>query len=145
MVQCLRLHTFNAGDAGLIPSRITKILHALWYGQKIKKTKQNKTFPSYAFSTESKSFCLASKTLCGLTSRLPSSLPGSHHGFLSSTHMPAASCLFTRCSLCLGCPPLVSPKNLLFFQYDENHMMLFSVVWGLGSHCVLRLCLPWGR
>ena len=136
MVQCLRPHTFNAGDAGLISSQGTKILHALWCGQKIKKAKQ---------SAESKSFCLASKTLCGLTPRLPSSLPGSHHGFLSSPHAPSASCLFTRCSLCLGCPPLVSPKNLLFLQYDENRMMLFSGVWGLGSHCVLRLCLPWRR
>ncbi|KAG5201831.1 hypothetical protein MJG53_011967 [Ovis ammon polii x Ovis aries] len=35
-------------------------------------------------------------------------------------------------------------QNLLFLQYDENCMMLFSGVWGLGSHCVLRLS-PWRR
>ena len=40
-VQWLRLHTSNAGGAGLIPGRGTKIPHAAQHTQKI-KTKQNK-------------------------------------------------------------------------------------------------------
>ena len=37
MEQWLRLCASTAGDAGLIPGQGTKILHALWHGQKKKK------------------------------------------------------------------------------------------------------------
>ena len=36
-VQWLRLCGFNAGGTGSIPSWETKIPHAAWYGQKVKK------------------------------------------------------------------------------------------------------------
>ena len=37
VVQWLRLHTFNAGATGSIPSRGTKVPHASWHSQKIKR------------------------------------------------------------------------------------------------------------
>ena len=42
MVQWLRLCAFIAGGAGSIPGRGTRILHAVWRGQKIKKNPKNK-------------------------------------------------------------------------------------------------------
>ena len=39
MVQWLRLYTFNAAGAGLMPGWRTKILHAVGHGQKKKKVK----------------------------------------------------------------------------------------------------------
>ena len=41
-VQWLRLCTSNAGGAGLIPGWGTKIPHATWYGQKLKKKNTQK-------------------------------------------------------------------------------------------------------
>ena len=38
MVQWLRLHATNAEGAGSIPGQGTKIPHAMWHGQKKKKT-----------------------------------------------------------------------------------------------------------
>ena len=40
VVQWLRLHASNAGGAGSIPGRGTKIPHTAWHGPKIKKTKK---------------------------------------------------------------------------------------------------------
>lgn len=73
-----------------------------------KLKKQNKTFPSYAFSTESKSFCPASKTLCGLT-------PSPFHTLLPLPGMPSS---------CLPREPSLPPVQ------RESYDALF---WGLGS------------
>ena len=55
MVQWLRLRASVAGGAGLIPGQGTKILHAVWSGQKRKKQKPR--LPGYDFLTPVKSVC----------------------------------------------------------------------------------------
>ena len=51
--QCLRLHTFNAGDEVSIPGRGTKILQATWYrpipSKKKKKKKKKRMYFSNAW------------------------------------------------------------------------------------------------
>ena len=42
VVQWLRLCASNAGGAGSIPGQGTKIPHASWHGQKLKKKKKNR-------------------------------------------------------------------------------------------------------
>ena len=41
MVQWLRLHTFNAGNMGLIPGQGTKIPHVTWLGKNNKEGEKN--------------------------------------------------------------------------------------------------------
>ena len=43
VVQWLRLHASIAGGTGSIPGRGTKILHAMWYGQKKKRPSEGET------------------------------------------------------------------------------------------------------
>ena len=48
MVQWLRLYTFNAAGAGLMPGWGTKILYAVGHGQKKKKDKVGLELESFA-------------------------------------------------------------------------------------------------
>ena len=50
VVQWLRFHDSNTGNAGSIPGRGTKIPHAAWRGQKNKANKQ--TALLYVFTSE---------------------------------------------------------------------------------------------
>ena len=47
MVQWLRLHASNAGGASSIPGRGTKIPHATWRSQKIRKKKKKDCLLGY--------------------------------------------------------------------------------------------------
>ena len=50
MVQWLRPHASNAGDAGLIPGHETKIPHAVGRGQKVRKKNQGPIQAEYFLS-----------------------------------------------------------------------------------------------